>query len=120
MKHPKEFMHGDTRMVHCPIRIHWSYSGQSGIADHQAIAMVDEYTHEWCLSEYWWTEGNGSCDCNRGSFIGLTYEEFPELFHEEHHDDPKCGDKIIISRLESLDPLIPSLELPEGDDHASP
>ena len=36
--------------------------------------------------EFWWSEGNASCDCNRGLFfgyaIGLEYDDIP---HE-------CGD----------------------------
>lgn len=30
--------------------------------------------------EFWWTEGNGSCDCNRGLMVF-------DL------DDPKCGEE---------------------------
>lgn len=30
------------------------------------------YTGEYCnQEEYWWKEGNGSCDCNRAIFAGV-------------------------------------------------
>jgi len=30
-------------------------------------------------SFFWWTEGNGACDCNRGMAFGLTHEELGTL-----------------------------------------
>jgi hypothetical protein len=37
-------------------------------------------------SEWWWTEGNMGCDCNRELFWRRSNEEHPDL------EDVKCGD----------------------------
>lgn len=35
---------------------------------------------------YWWSDGNGGCDCNRSSYIQLNCDpNFPEM---------ECGDEI--------------------------
>jgi hypothetical protein len=31
------------------------------------------------MSFFWWTEGNGACDCNRCIAFGLTHEDVGEL-----------------------------------------
>jgi hypothetical protein len=37
------------------------------------------------MSVYWWTEGNGSCDCNRAAAFGEELvQEFEERIHREH------------------------------------
>jgi hypothetical protein len=128
-KHPEEFQHGDSRMLYVPVRLHWRYRGLSGMAEHQAIASPSEDGTRWELSDYQWFEGNYACDCNRGEFIGLTAEQCPGLFHlpgsfygdgsgpvEEAHR--RCGDEIILTRVESLRPEVESLEgeMPIGGD----
>ena len=116
MKHPREYLHCTTRMVDVPVRLHWSYGGKSGVADRSAIAMIDNETGWFCLSDYWWFEGNGGCDCNRADFCKLSPEEFPALYQDgPAGSDTKCGHDIFLTRIESLDPLIPSLD---GEDAA--
>lgn len=58
------------------------------------------------LSEYWWSEGNGGCDCNRRRFI------YPDQEVDDESD--RCGEEIHIRALESMDPLVPSLILGEN------
>jgi hypothetical protein len=41
--------------------------------------------------EYWWTEGNGGCDCNRIVMLGKSY---PELKLDDFCDYPACGETI--------------------------
>jgi len=36
------------------------------------------------LSVYWWTEGNGSCDCNRMRFFPEVAEEMEKQQREKH------------------------------------
>ena len=36
-------------------------------------------------SAYWWRDGNGSCDCNRGRW-------FQEDVDDDHFVEPSCGD----------------------------
>lgn len=37
------------------------------------------------MSFYWWTEGNGLCDCNRASCFGKqVVDELEERIHREH------------------------------------
>jgi hypothetical protein len=105
-------------MVDVPVRIHWSCGARSGVAEYQAIATVEDGL--FCLSEYYWTEGNYGCDCNRVSAIGMTPVDFPDLFVGGDPGEPRCGGKIAISRIESLDPLIPSLDLGEVPDATHP
>ncbi|MCP3685358.1 MAG: hypothetical protein GY861_22130 [bacterium] len=54
--------------------------------------------------EYWWTDGNMGCDCNRCKFVRI--------------DDLKCGDTIYIDRVISLETYkgieLPILELNES------
>lgn len=40
-------------------------------------------------STFWWSEGNMSCDCNRGLFVGI--------------DDKGCGSTICIDTIEAID-----------------
>lgn len=96
--HPKEYVHQGSRMVDVPVLIHWEYRDQSGVTPYTAIATFDDGKFD--LSESYWTDGNFGCDCNRGMASGLG-------------ENIKCGSEIIISKIESLDPLIPSLELNE-------
>ena len=99
--HPKEYSHQGVRMVDVPVLIHWKYRDQSGINPYTAIAMFDD--GKFGLSEFYWADGNFGCDCNRSMACGLG-------------TNLECGSKIRISKIESLDPLIPSLELNETPD----
>ena len=54
-------------------------------------------------SEFWWSEGNMSCDCNRGFLIGKTLE---------------CGNEIRIDRIECIEETeqgLPALVLNESE-----
>ena len=56
-------------------------------------------------STRWWTDGNMSCDCNRGRFIGI--------------HDMECGETINIDTIEPVDYDGPMLTLNETrDGHA--
>mgnify|MGYP001592538114 CR=1 FL=1 len=46
--------------------------------------------------EFWWTEGNAGCDCNRWLMLG---REYPEL--EVEDDAVQCGDTIELIKVES-------------------
>ncbi len=89
--------------------------GWAGIGD----KLDEEARHN---AEYWWSEGNGGCDCNRIEYTGLTAETAPELFHlagqpyedgsmcEETH--VRCGSSICLDRIEPIDnPSIPTIKL---------
>ena len=58
------------------------------IDDVWAWEWVDEDTPEGM--EFWWTEGNGGCDCNRSLYISKSYPDFPEL---------DCGDEIELKSI---------------------
>jgi hypothetical protein len=60
-------------------KIHWKVGEKEGFyIDNFGFCHDDE----GFLDDYWWTEGNGNCDCNRGSMF--LNEEWP------------CGNKIEI------------------------
>jgi hypothetical protein len=65
-------------------KIKWKYKDKEGTYDDTfGFLYKDEFGE---INDYWWTEGNGACDCNRGSmFLGL---ELP------------CGDTIEILEIE--------------------
>lgn len=76
-------------------RIWWEYEGKTGIYEdalnHGTLFWLEpEATttgrHE--LEKFWWTDGNGACDCNRARMFGIG--EFP------------CGKRINILRIEPL------------------
>ena len=43
------------------------------------------------ISDYWWTEGNGSCDCNRSIYIQRSKKDFPCM---------KCGERIKLIQIQ--------------------
>ena len=56
-------------------------------------------------SDWWWSDGNMSCDCNRGEFVGI--------------EDMECGETINIDMIEPIDYDGPTLELNDTrDGHA--
>jgi len=72
---------------------HWEYVD----TEYASLYVWPEGTEDR-LGRFWWTEGNGSCDCNRGQFIG---KELP------------CGYEVMIDRIVPLDSYYPALELNE-------
>lgn len=48
----------------------------------RAVRMDFEFAEG---SDYWWREGNASCDCNRGCW-------FQEDVSDEDYVGPSCGD----------------------------
>ncbi len=114
-KHPREFLHLGTRMANVDVKLHWSCGGLSGVTDYADLAVIDRETGHWTLGRYNWRGGNNSCDCNRANYLELTPEQAPWLFVED--DDGQkyvpCGEKIRISKVESLDPLVSSLVVDE-------
>lgn len=71
--------------------IEWAYGDKSGVChtdfgypDYtKDMAQKDIKNNDW----YWWTEGNGACDCNRSTAFGLSEEGF------------ECGDTIKIFKI---------------------
>ena len=71
-----------------PVNIHWRFIDPSGMARLNGVyhasegVLIDEQGE---LDPFWWTEGNGSCDCNRAiCFLG--WHGFPcswDHFHIE-------------------------------------
>lgn len=60
-------------------------------------------------SEFWWSEGNMSCGCNRGRFAGVA--------------GANCHTEVYINTITPLDPALPSLvldEWPNPTDHRPP
>lgn len=123
-RHPKEYLHTGSRMLMVPVRIHWRYKDKSGVTKAEVIAMPDEEKGCFDISEYWWSESNGACDCNRTAYCKLSPKKYPALYHlkgQMYDDgsgpcektDTRCGHDICIQQLESLDPLVPSLILDE-------
>lgn len=48
-------------------------------------AMALAVWPDWTWHEYWWKDGNASCDCNRELF-------FLRARDEEEPDEPECGE----------------------------
>lgn len=100
-----------------PVRVYWSYAGKSGSWETTASAFEDGQ-----LLAFWWTDGNGACDCNKVGPCKLTPKDHSELYWMpgdmygdgsgpvEGEPHARCGDKILLTRVESLDPKYPSLE----------
>ena len=100
-----------------PVRVHWSYAGKSGSWETEAPSFDPGVLHS-----FWWTDSNGSCDCNKVAHCGLMPADHPELNHMpgemygdgsgpvEGEPHERCGNKITLTRIESLDPAFPSLE----------
>lgn len=53
--------------------------------------------------EFWWTDGNASCDCNRSLFIGQDFGVWlgtePQEYDGEGECSLPCGDTITLLRL---------------------
>ncbi len=56
------------------------------------------------LSEYWWSEGNMACDCNRSEFVNVTPETHPFLSWE--NGEVVCGHHIRITAIVPAEPII--------------
>lgn len=64
--------------------------------EYQFIDDHSDFNFEGCdnPSDFWWTEGNGSCDCNRSLYIKRHCEcDFKEML---------CGDTIELVDLEFI------------------
>jgi hypothetical protein len=81
--------------MYCIVRITWEYQGRTGYAfDIFGFPELgkDYDMLEW--DDYWYTEGNGSCDRNRWYIIDL-----PESLDS-------CGDTIKFLKVEMVTPLV--------------
>lgn len=94
------------------VKITGTYRGQSweyiDSPDGEGSAFVyapGEYfgNEEWLPGDYWFSEGNFSCDCNRGRFV----------FGDKYDcDNAQCGREINIDRIEPIEQPIPGVVLP--------
>ena len=100
-------MSGDNNTIRIRCRIIGTYKGENftyedpeGDEGSQFLHWEDE-NNGYDPSDYWWREGNFSCDCNRAHFVG--------------EEDLPCGETIRIQRIEPIEnnPLYPVLELDE-------
>lgn len=68
------------------IRLVFKYDGKEYLIEDSDFTFVfwDSEIDDW--NWYWWTDGNGACDCNRSLEINRHFPEF-EVIEE-------CGDKI--------------------------
>lgn len=67
------------------VKIQWRVGEKSGeYSGDFATCPIDEDG----LNDFWWTDGNGACDCNRADFF--LGEEWP------------CGEKIEIVNITPL------------------
>lgn len=80
----------------------WQYEDHPDDKGSQFVYMGSEQE----VSEYWWSDGNFSCDCNRERFLP---DELRKLY------SGGCGDQIHIDRIVPLDPKFPTLVLGEDD-----
>lgn len=92
----------------------WTYEDPPGDHGYGYANPPDIGIGKWEQSEYWWAEGNMSCDCNRIGFVGLTPDTAPELYHmkgsfyqdgsgpvEQTH--VRCGETICITSIVPID-----------------
>jgi hypothetical protein len=59
-------------------------------------ALAVDTWPDWDFNEYWWSDGNASCDCNRELF-------FQHARGEPESDEPDCGDGGYSVRLSDAD-----------------
>lgn len=102
-------------LIQCRAIIRGSYKGQPFEYIDPEGDEGSQFIHpDGDPSEYWWTEGNMSCDCTRVKFLGATPKTHPELFGPE--GDELCGESIVIDSVTPLDASLPALHLnPKGD-----
>lgn len=121
-----------TRFHVCRCLVVALYQGKSYRGETWAYCMPDEYadppSRDPVIGEWYWTEGNQGCDCNRVDMLGLTPEVAPDLYHvkgsfysdgsgpvEETH--VRCGHKILIQSITPMTcTLVKPLVLNESED----
>ena len=53
------------------------------IRDYHTDYYLGDKKEPFEFSDYWWSEGNASCDCNRGLFFGYSIgKDYDEIPHE--------------------------------------
>lgn len=80
-----------------PVRIFWRETATGKVGVHEAAVYADPFSNDpEKPSFFWWLEGNGSCDCNRGLMF------LPEEHQIENEDGPEyCGDgRFRLTRIE--------------------
>lgn len=87
-------------------RIEWQYGGYSGISHIQIGDTPDSDAKEstlWWLDgqSFWIFEGNGACDCNRGSWLcGESFDWETGQALIDFESSSQCGDEIIFHNVE--------------------
>lgn len=74
-----------------------------------------EFEDEWDDSDWWWREGNGSCDCNRYIFFSAALEKVSrEQFCAKAEDIPCSEGKYRVSIKDKITGLMIYSELSDG------
>ena len=91
----------DDGRINCRVKITGTFKGQPfEYTDPESTPGSQFYDRDGDPSRFWWAEGNFSCDCNRGQFVGL--------------DEMECGETINIDKIEPIDFDGKTLELNES------
>lgn len=93
-------------VINCQVRIEGTYKGVSFVytdegEDRSQFIWPEDEDGNVNLSEFWWSEGNYGCDCNRCSFLPGNVKL-------------DCGHEIRIDKIIPLDPRLPELNLFES------
>lgn len=88
-------------VVQCRVRITGTYQGKPFTYEDPPDDQGSQFYHpDGDPSEFWWSEGNMACDCNRGAYVGIK--------------DMPCGDTICIDVIAPIDYDAPPLILNES------
>ncbi len=85
----------------------FEWSDPPGSDGQQFISPAPDSDGNIDISEYWWAEGNMSCDCNRLKYAGVTPETHPDFYDKD--GSGLCGERI---RINCIVPLEGEIENP--------
>lgn len=98
----------ESERIVCRVRIHGSYNGVEFVyEDDEETFSQFIWTKDNDPSEFWWSDGNYSCDCNRRNFL-------PEHLKITLPDDT-CGCRILIEKIVPIDESLPELYINETE-----
>lgn len=93
--------------IQCRVKITGTWNGKLWEFTDPENMSGSQFIHpDGDTSEFWWSEGNMSCDCNRIHFIPWATDT--------DRDGVGCGDYILIDSIVPIDPSLPSLYLNES------
>lgn len=96
--------------VQCRVMIIGSYRGETFVYEDPKESDGSQYIWKESNdpSEFWWSEGNMACDCNRIEFM-------PEHLQKQHSGE--CGHEIKIQSITPVEGVdLPTLQLNEGEE----